>query len=231
MMEKQKNKAKIAKYLWSRYKIIPKIPLKVSYGIRKNRLAPVFHEIFNEKKFIYIHIPKAGGSSVGTSLCGTDIIGHYPYYIHENIDSEKFASYYKFCFVRHPVDRFVSAYYYLKYSGKGRSDFRLRKYLGSGINEFIQSGSLKKYCMRIVHFVPQTHFICQGYELKVDEVFKLEDYAKSVEVLMEKLDVEIPDVHLNAAVDDVNKREGLDSISLSVLRDVYSEDFGILGYD
>lgn len=219
-----------AKYLWSRYKIVPQLPIKLSFWLLKKRLAPPFQQSFHQRKFIFIHIPKTGGSSVGKSLCGTDTIGHYPYYIHQSIDPISFSDYYKFCFVREPVARFISGYYYLKIGGKGPLDFKLRKYLCGNINEFVQSGYLEKYLMDIVHFVPQNHFVSNNGSLVIDEFFKLEDISSATPIIKDKCGIQLRDIRENQAQDEIEQREQLESKSLEMIKAIYSKDYSIFNY-
>lgn len=222
---------KSLKYLWSRYKLVPKIPLKMAYALRKNKLPTVYHEGYDRKQVIYIHIPKTGGSSIGTALCGTDIIGHYPYSLYKSIDPIRFESYYKFCFVRDPIERFISAYYYLKYNGKGRSDYILRKHLTSDINEFVLGGGLAKIMMKVVHFVPQVDFIFRGYVCQLDEIFKIEDYESSIRFIEKKIGTTLPRLRENVAKDNLSSRITLCAEAIQMIRDVYKEDYLLLNYD
>lgn len=60
-----------------------------------------------EKKYIFIHVPKTAGSSMEL-LCGGS--GHetiYDYSLNNDINN-----YFKWCFIRNPFDRLVSAYFH-----------------------------------------------------------------------------------------------------------------------
>ena len=69
--------------------------------------------INHEYKFIFLHIPKTAGVSVGTTLY--DLVGIDDLYdgfkIHHDIVSEKnLRDYFVFTFVRNPWDRMTSEY-------------------------------------------------------------------------------------------------------------------------
>ena len=67
--------------------------------------------ISHEHKFIHLHNPKCGGTSIEKALGRQSDItaGHFPasYY-----DKELWERYFTFCFVRNPWDRVVSSYAY-----------------------------------------------------------------------------------------------------------------------
>ena len=68
-----------------------------------------FDEKMIEKEILFIHIPKSGGTSIASALIGKPS-GHpylYQYYLSNKEYTKKF---YKFCVVRNPYDRLVSAY-------------------------------------------------------------------------------------------------------------------------
>lgn len=75
--------------------------------------------IDNDKKILFVHIPRTGGSSIKSSLDLHDKLFkkspsfldyHTPF---RNIDNI-YDSYFKFTFVRNPWDRFVSLYFFNK---------------------------------------------------------------------------------------------------------------------
>lgn len=79
-------------------------------------------------KFMFIHIPKAAGTSVrmffvdnpavvvdkSDRLTGSRHETMVEFYERLGRDAKSYKGYYKFCFVRNPWDRIVSAYHYLQ---------------------------------------------------------------------------------------------------------------------
>ena len=61
---------------------------------------------------IFIHIPKSAGSSLRLALYNCKSF-HIPAIRYQLKDPEKFEQYFKFCFVRNPWSRLLSAYDYL----------------------------------------------------------------------------------------------------------------------
>ena len=63
---------------------------------------------------IFFHIPKTAGLSLSAALFGNRGLGHIDVRTARILFGERrFSSFFKFCFVRNPWDRLVSAYHYL----------------------------------------------------------------------------------------------------------------------
>ena len=73
--------------------------------------------INHKHKFIFLHIPKTGGSSIGKALleaCGIKE-DYESFYIHyDNLTEDMLKEYFVFTFVRNPWDRLVSSYRFQK---------------------------------------------------------------------------------------------------------------------
>ena len=136
---------------------------------------------FRSTKSIFVHIPKTAGSSVANAIYGHDKPGHYPASKYRAKLMEEQYDYIFFTFVRHPVDRFVSAYNYLKGAGKNESDREfgravVSKYscINQFVDEWLNEGTIWTY----IHFYPQSYFIYDGEYLLVDFVGKFEILEK-----------------------------------------------------
>ena len=77
--------------------------------------------INHEHKFIFIHVPRTGGSSIEDQFNyreGREKNKHWTLYDWQNhLDKEVFNEYFKFTFVRNPWDRMVSLLKYGRFYG------------------------------------------------------------------------------------------------------------------
>jgi len=122
-------------------------------------------------KRIFIHIPKSGGTSViKYSKLDLATVSHAEYAkgkyrtldeVKQHLKNEGLEYSEVFAFIRNPLDRFLSAYYYLLNSGttaKDHADYK--KYIQpySDIQDFIAKG-LDHAAAKQVHFKPQSYWI------------------------------------------------------------------------
>ena len=140
---------------------------------------------------IFIHIPKSAGMSVVKALYGKESSNHDTWREYYRRDREKFKSYFKFAFVRHPLDRFISAYEYLMKGGKADADKYWRgKYLSpySSADDFILKGGLERAIKGgAEHFVPQVDFVCKGNKVVVDYIARYESIDKDFQFISSKI--------------------------------------------
>ena len=94
----------------------------------------------DEHQVIFIHIPKAAGTSVARALFGA-ASRHVPYGEYERATPDKFRRYFKFSFVRNPWDRKVSLYHYVR---KTPSHPAHESLMGLTFAEFVRASAGKK---------------------------------------------------------------------------------------
>ena len=70
---------------------------------------------------VFIHIPKAAGTSLTRTLFDSPS-RHLHYTEYQRTNPRKFQQYFKFTFVRNPYDRLFSAYTFLKKGGLNELD-------------------------------------------------------------------------------------------------------------
>ena len=75
----------------------------------------------DEHRCVFIHIPKAAGTSLTKTLFAAPS-RHLQYTEYERANPKKFKKYFKFTFVRNPYDRLFSAYTFLKKGGLNELD-------------------------------------------------------------------------------------------------------------
>ena len=137
--------------------------LKGRYLLKKEPSAP---RLFRDSNVVFIHIPKNAGSSIVRALYPKPIT-HNSAQCFQILDSGLFEQVPSFAILRAPVDRFVSAYNYLRYSSKVDADRKfgdevLAKYGNAGqcAEAILEDAVARQDVFRWSHFRPQTEFIC-----------------------------------------------------------------------
>ncbi len=120
----------------------------------------------HDKKFVFIHIPKTGGTSVSTFL-GFDQRPANPHRV-EPETPKRYSNYLRFCFVRNPWARLFSSYNYAqKMASQGiingdfvrqlcqdRPDLSFEDFVNDFLSDKVVRGS--------AHFRPQMRWISQS---------------------------------------------------------------------
>lgn len=124
-----------------------------------------------ERQVIFIHVPKAAGTSIKTALYGAGGGGHrriVEYFGHDPVRARIF---FKFGFVRNPWSRLLSAYSYLiqKERTTGRDRHFADTFLADkdDFTAFVQALDDPRYRRLIQcydHFQPQTYWVCRPGE-------------------------------------------------------------------
>jgi hypothetical protein len=214
--------------------------------------------VSDAKKFIFLHNPKAAGSSIRKALAQYDDRDNF-YWDHEDNnrlgrivdkahivlddfsvypDIALLEDYFTFGFVRNPYSRVYSAF-----------QERVRQWgdnQGRDINEFIRTELNEiniRYDWNYIHFCPQYFFFYQGGKSRSDFIGRFEtiqrDFARAVN--LGGLDTNLELQHLNRSSDDDGdpdraKRpdyylEKFDAESLTIINRLYDRDFVYFGYD
>ncbi|WP_165793775.1 sulfotransferase family 2 domain-containing protein [Hyphococcus luteus] len=141
---------------------------------------------FFRTKTIFVHIPKTAGISVVLSFYGDTIsMAHTRLRMFRLLfTEEEFDSFYKFAFVRHPTDRLISAFNFLKGGGitqddSAFADAHLAPYddFSSFVRKWLTPASAYSY----VHFVPQHDFVMIRGKPGLDYIGRFESLAEDYE--------------------------------------------------
>jgi hypothetical protein len=149
----------------------------------------------NEKyKFIFIHIPKTGGTSVKKILSEkikindikfTDELVEYKKSTHIKITKKqfnKYSNYLKFTFVRHPYD-WIKSYYNFHYNKdkfyKNLTKKKINKTITINFDEWLNT---------LTNF-NQTDFITDNDTFLVDYICKLENFNEEMKFILKKLNI------------------------------------------
>ena len=130
---------------------------------------------FESMKCIFVHIPKNAGTSVEELLIGSASAPQSQHFTSRELEQHNPVLYqrlYRFCIVRNPYDRLLSAYEYLLSGGNKKvdgADVQWQKKLTSmgGFSAFVEKYFSKgepDWATLILpsHFVPQYLFICNN---------------------------------------------------------------------
>ena len=186
--------------------------------------------------FIFIHIPKSGGTALRTAL-GYSKTGrqHLPWYVYYSANPNFFERSFKFAIVRNPWDRAVSAYHYLAQGGNGTTDSRLTNEISKykDFSDFVLSGLSKGTFRSNLMFLPQSNFIVDGEsEIKVDFVGRLENLNEDFQQISKRLSFSAqPISHINKSSRSGGYRQYyLNDDVVTAIMEIYQQDIRTFGY-
>lgn len=188
---------------------------------------------FDRLRSIFVHTPKAAGTSVALSIFG-ELPYHYTAEDYIAIFGRKtFHSYFSFTFVRNPWDRVYSAYRYLHGGGWDEKD---REWASQFIapyasfREFILKGLRKRDVQNFMHFRPQVEFVCNWRsKVLVNYVGYFETISEDFEKIVERIGIEASLGVKNRSTDG-EYQTAFDSECLKVVGRVYAKDIATFGY-
>lgn len=199
--------------------------------------------IVNKKyKFIYIHVPRTGGTALRNLFSKSDLtnfkdyfpeITYMPFHItmeqaynHYPAFKDQFDSFYKFGFVRDPYDRFLSAFFYTSRIIFKHPHTFFNEMGVKGITKHLKEIYIKKLYGEGTKFfeiikVPQYKFLCDSNDkIIVNEVFRFENYNDNFLQLGKKLNLPLPFEWLqNNGVHQINESYKFDFDKKLILDD------------
>ena len=210
--------------------------------------------ISHKHKFIFIHIPKCGGTSVEQTLLKNEGIPEERilkwdltheeqqkfrlWYKYDNVDVQhrkidqfkdvREKSYFTFTFVRNPWGRFLSEYFYIKKSnGCGCDDFD-KKF--PTFKHFVKNNGIK--CCNYAHDFPQIDFVLNANQNKLTNfVGRCEDMQYDFDYVCGKIG--IPKIKLPHRNPTKHKHytEYYDEETKQIVAKKYAKDIEYFGYE
>jgi len=197
-----------------------------------------YRSYMDHHRCIFIHIPKAAGTSVLKVLAGKKINrDHCSYNIFYQASRKKFKYYYKFCFVRNPYTRLRSVYQYLKTGGNGKNDLELQNIIMdrfSTFDEFILEFLDKDLIHQMSLLKPQYAFVCNyKYDLMVDFCGRFENLHDDFSIVCKNLNIkeDLPKLNKTDYESSDKERALFSREVLDKINYLYEKDFEIFGYE
>ena len=192
-----------------------------------------------ERRLLFVHIPKTAGSSIIVGTAGQIMIhnvDHGPV-IDETTGKIKISSlnvavrqpnyrdFFSFTVIRNPYDRFLSSYSYLMKGGQHGLDDDYQALLLQYADMDAVLDDLPRLQHKIVHFVPQSVFVCNDYhDILVHCCIRFENLQQQLLTVHPGF-ASLP--HLNASTHD---SVVLTPLQKQKIAKVYARDFRIFGY-
>lgn len=179
---------------------------------------------------IFFHIPKTGGLAVSDALFGNRAAGHMGADAAEVLfGAWRFQSFFKFCFVRNPWDRLVSAYHYLR-QGHPNSPIVDTVATSESFAAFVATALRTPAVARELHIRPQHRFVVNRHgRLVVDFVGRFEQLSRDFDVVARRLGVRRTlDVHNPSPHADY--RTYYDEETRQIVAEFYKKDIELFDY-
>ena len=196
--------------------------------MRKIHLKGSLLNAFYSKKIIFVHIPKTAGISVAKAIFGdVSLEGHRSIIFYKNLFNEDFSEYFTFSVVRNPWDRLYSAFKFLEKGGINIHDRNAyEQYLEEykDFEDFVTNGLNKKMIYEIMHFIPQSEFICsKDGKIDVNYIARFENLKDDISKLSEKINNPIELDHHNSNR-KVSYKEIYTSDMIKKVEEIYKMD-------
>jgi hypothetical protein len=192
--------------------------------------------LFKKYKVIFIHIPKAGGTSVATKLYGKRAGHSTAAQFQGALGKDVFNSLFSFSVVRNPYDRIVSAYHFARQGGGSEGSIRhvpvYQSETFSTFERFVKEWLIHQnpHTTELV-FRPQYLFVCDNQlNILLDWIGRIENTAEIEAIISQKTGRTISIEKRNTS-----KRKGVQEYYTPELKELvykyYQHDFELFGYE
>jgi hypothetical protein len=221
------------------------IAKKYIIGTNQQQYLPTFN-IHSTRNYLFIHIPKNAGTSVSRAL-GFDISTHATIaQVKAQLPQKQFDSYYKFCFVRNPWDRFLSLYHYARLEVSmyhNNLNPALGMYGKHLDYELLKDASLRECAYYLLdgkllhdyswnHWQPQVTWIKdEKGNIPMDFIGRFEQVEKDFNWLISKLSLKADLSYTNRSTKTNDYRSFYDQETKSIISRYYQEDIELFDYD
>ena len=213
--------------------------LHLPTGVRQALLPRMRARLWIERGIVFIHIPKAAGTSINQALYG-QFMGHARARDIERWGSTRVRSLPRFSITRNPWDRLFSAYRYAK-RGAGTGDVvaAIWKPDQYRVPEF---GSFERFVLEWLQprdvnrldfvFRPQWPFVCDDRgRLQVNHLGRVEDLASTIAWVEQVIGPLGSLPWTNKSGDTIDYRSAYTPEMVQTVARIYDRDIRLFGYD
>lgn len=195
--------------------------------------------IWRRAGIVFIHIPKAAGTSINEALYG-QFMGHVRAMDIRRWGSRSLKALPSFAITRNPWDRLVSAYRFVRVSygiggriqaGMHRPEqYRIPQF--ETFERFVTEWLAQRDITRLDGvFQPQALFVCDQLDrIIVDHIGRMEDLTPTISLLSEHLGRPPNIGRSNRSGEEVDYRDYYTPELAILVRDIYARDIEIFGY-
>lgn len=195
------------------------------------------------KNFIFIHIPKTGGTAICHAL-GIDEVGHFKIDYLKSIYTERWDKAFKFAVVRNPWDRFVSNYEYSRMLVNywhnnidpskavygSHSDYEIVK--GMTFEEYVDAVYHGKHNLIATGLHHQHQYICQSDKIEIDYVCRFERLQSDFDVVCKLIGIDkviLPKVNVSER-EKAHYRDYYNKKTKNMIGEFYRRDVELFHY-
>jgi len=202
--------------------------------------------ISRQNKLIYVHVPKTGGTTILRSPLFNDarrfhpLGGHHPIaMLMQNSTEREIADFVTAAHIRHPCERYISAFYYLiDRKGTRRDTAWAETHIGDmNIHEFTLFQKQNDWNdLNECHFKPMVDLLIDlDHDFGVDKVLCQEQWVEGITRLYGAVKMKTPATARNPINSHArqNKHEScvdLDPAARAIIEEYYAMDYCLLGY-
>ena len=196
-----------------------------------------------KNSLIYVHVPKTGGSTIEHSSLFLDARRYHTPWGHHSIekmtkdaDERGISNFVKAAHIRHPCDRFVSAFAYLKSDLCNPGDKKwANEFIGKkSIDEFVVETENNPDLLRTAHFRSQWVWLFyRDGTFGIDAVLCQETWDESLDMLSRQFNISVPrELYFEHKL--LNRHSMCGDLlpeTRETIKRIYQMDYCIFGYD
>jgi hypothetical protein len=199
--------------------------------------------IDHQKKLIFVHIPRTGGTSISSVLSNNEKSALNIHPLNKNFLSNSLSNYFKFTSIRNPFDRLVSVYHYcirenfsIVYSKTNNGIIFGKKNEMLSFEEFVfevqnykNSTSFYNYHKKFFILYPLSYWLYKNDKICVDYIIRFENINEGWEYISKKFNLDRNLPKFNETKRD-DYKSYYNSSTKKIVEEFYKDDLNNFNY-